>query len=796
MADKSISSWVTWEPEDPKVGSVLFDAVVAARQEHFFGATYVSSQASRLSFYANHRLVEVTFELNGGRERAYFLTTDDGIVWLTGDSAVIHAVNDAESLQLTGTVAMDYVKYFLYFLRASGSGFVLVETPNEIEEGPDSPLEADGSSEDADLPSLTLKEARAAAKPLKLKNSDGEGSWRVKAAIAYEGMMFRSELVVSANGDVEMTDDEPLGGLGGLRVPVVPDLMPEPQSFPDAGGGATGPQSNAMAVTGGELHDSDVTKAVVSVLLEDAMHQLTTKTNLGSVLLRQFNWETQSRGLINQLNKLTIDTKPVILFESDIPFVEDFVAALLGGDESTQRASRASTAGDDLTCSISVNSYASVYLLSFHTYRTLVDAERSAHELALSDAMVLIGCNRAADVPEPLRRVADLVISLPSIDRRLFPRIFESVFHRDPGTGWDAPGMDWTQYLVPADFHTPRRLGLGTEDAITMLRERVDARLARVSPAIGPRLDELHGMGEARQVAEDLIDDIRAAQTGEIPWSAVDRGMLLVGAPGTGKTSLARAIAKECDVKFVSGSAASWQSSGALDSHLRAMRADFDEARRYAPAILFIDELDSIGSRERLDTNSSTYQTDVINALLEQIQGIQSTETVIVIGATNYPDKVDPALRRSGRLDQLVEIPLPNINGLEQIFGYYLAKFEAEGGRLGEVDVRGLAELSFGLTGADVEFFIRGGARRARREGVPLGQAHLVAEVTRRPRRADSAPRLGKGEMRRVAIHEAGHALSRLLSSTLGEELSFATIVPRQTARSASSPPCQATPTR
>ena len=148
--------------------------------------------------------------------------------------------------------------------------------------------------------------------------------------------------------------------------------------------------------------------------------------------------------------------------------------------------------------------------------------------------------------------------------------------------------------------------------------------------------------------------------------------MLLVGAPGTGKTSLARAIAKECDVKFVCGSAARWQSAGALDSHLRAMRADFDEARRYAPAILFIDELDSIGSRERLDSQHSTYQTDVINALLEQIQGIQSTETVIVIGATNYPDMVDPALRRSGRLDQVIEIPLPNIDGLEQIYKYYL----------------------------------------------------------------------------------------------------------------------------
>jgi ATP-dependent Zn protease len=780
MAEKSISSWVTWEPEDSQEGSLLLGTVVAARSEHFFGADYISSRSATLSFYKDHRLVEVTFVRTGEEQRAYFLNAEVEVVWLNGDSDVIHEVNEAESLRLTGAVVSDYLKFFLYFLRAGQSAFVLVETPEEIEDGPGPSPQAAEPSEDDNPTPMTLEAARACAQPLKLEDDDHKGPWRFKAIIAYQEMLFRSVLVVQSDGQVEMVDDDPIGELGILRAPSVPDLKPALQSFPDSGEGSGVREQGAETFSGGMVRDSEVTKAVVSVLLEEAIRELTSNTRPESVLLRQFNWETQSGGLIKQLTKLTIDTKPIIIIESTIPFVEDFVAALLGnGSESSEHASRASVSGDDQTCAINVSPYANQYLLSFHTYRTLVDVERSAHELALADAMTLIGCNRAADVPEPLRRVSDLVISLPPIDRRLFPRIFESVFHAAPGTNWDAPGMDWTQYLVPEDFHTPRRLGLGTEDAITMLRERVDARLEQVSPGTGPRLDELHGMGEARQVAEDLIEDIRAAQNGAIPWSAVDRGMLLVGAPGTGKTTLARAIAKGCDVKFVCASAASWQSAGALDSHLRSMRADFDEARRYAPAILFIDELDSIGSREHLDTSHSTYQTDVINALLEQIQGIQSTETVIVIGATNYPENVDPALRRAGRLDQVVAIPLPNIDGLEQIYEYYLARFKADGGKLGEVDARALAELSFGLTGADVEFFIRGGARRARRLGRPLGQADLVAEVTGRPRRADSAPRLGSAEMRRVAIHEAGHALARLLSSTQGDELAFATIVPR-----------------
>ena len=209
--------------------------------------------------------------------------------------------------------------------------------------------------------------------------------------------------------------------------------------------------------------------------------------------------------------------------------------------------------------------------------------------------------------------------------------------------------------------------------------ERVESRLAQVTPEFRAGLEELHGMGEARQVAEDLIEDIRAAQEGTIPWC---------GRPGHvadrrsrhRQDDVGRAIAKDCGVKFVVASAASWQSAGALDSHLRAMRADFAEAERYAPAIMFIDEMDSIGSRDHLEGSNAVYQTDVINALLEEIQGIEAAENVIVIGATNYLEKVDRALRRAGRLDQVVEIPLPNIDSLQRIFEHYLAEYQAERG--------------------------------------------------------------------------------------------------------------------
>ena len=382
-------------------------------------------------------------------------------------------------------------------------------------------------------------------------------------------------------------------------------------------------------------------------------------------------------------------------------------------------------------------------------------------------------------MPEPLRRVADLVLTLPRIDARLFVEVFQKVLGAPPPVAWDKDGADWTRYLLHTDFHAPLRLKLAPTEAIAYLRERCKARLAQVSAGTSPRLEELHGLGEARQVAEDLIADIAAARAGKIAWSAVDRGVLLVGSPGTGKTTLARAIARACEVKFIHASAAQWQSTGALDVHLRAIRESFAEARRYAPAILFLDEIDSIGNREQLSGSNAVYQTEVIIAVLEQLQGIDPEEPVMVIAATNYVEKVDPALRRAGRLDQVVTIPLPNVAGLEQIFTYHLKPYRQakEVGR--DVDTKLLAQLAFGLTGADVEFFVRGAARRARKARRGMTQADLVAEITRRPRRPDSVVRLTPEEMRRVAAHEAGHALIGLLSPRAAHEITFVSIVPR-----------------
>jgi len=752
MSEKSIDQWVHWEPCEGNEGAAALSLLAGAQPGYFADSTPVSARWSRLSFYGSHRLMELQFTRDHGAERAFVLVGDGSALWLNGSSGPIQEVNESEALEFSDQTVLDYIRFFLYFVRGEGA-FVLIESPDELGAPPNEPTDEIGNTGEV----LTLQEARQRIRTLELRSVDTTECWVSDATVAYQGDLFVCALAVASDGTIEMVEDEPVGALGEIVVPDVASL-------------------ELQESTG----DREVTEAVVAVLLEDALRGMNDDDS-ANLLLSHFNSETQAGKPIEQLTRLMSKSEPIVIIESDIPFVEDFVAGLAApGDVADFTIRARALQSDDQHCEITnFSDLCKLYLLSFHTYRGLYDAERVAHELALSKAAVLIGCNRVDEVPEPLRRVADLTITFPKIDRRRFVRIFERVFHATPTTDWNTPGADWTRYLVHADFHTPRRLGLGPEEALALLKDRVQARLEQVTPDIGPRLKELHGLGEARQFAEDMIEDIRAAQAGQIPWSAVDSGLLLIGRPGTGKTTLARAIAKDCGVKFIVASAAKWQSSGALDLHLSAMRADFAEAHRYAPAILFIDEIDSIGSRENLQDRNAVYQTEVINALLEQIQGIGTTGSVIVIGATNYLDKVDPALRRAGRLDQVVEIPIPNIDGLQQIYEYYLARFQAEGGEIADVDTRALAQLTFGLTGADVESFIRGAARRARHGNRPVGQSDLVAEVTRRPRRPDSAPRLRPEELHRVAVHEAGHVVAQLLSSNEGENLVFATIIPR-----------------
>jgi len=285
------------------------------------------------------------------------------------------------------------------------------------------------------------------------------------------------------------------------------------------------------------------------------------------------------------------------------------------------------------------------------------------------------------------------------------------------------------------------------EDRLGSRRRGAKAGPDPIYPTL--RLETLHGMDEACAWAEDLIEDLSAHKAGGLPWSQVDRGALVHGQPGVGKTIFAQALAGSAGLPLVLGSVMRWQSAGEghLGDCLQAMRACFQQAIDHAPSILFIDEVDGFVDRDSLNGNGHEYWRQVTNALLELLDGVEGREGVVVVGACNNPAKVDPAIIRSGRLDRSIEIPLPDTGALSGILRYHL------GNELDGEDLTPIARMSQGSTGADVERWVRGARRRARKEKRPLTIEDL---------RAETGPVLPDYVLKNrevTAVHEIGHAI-------------------------------------
>jgi ATP-dependent Zn protease len=310
---------------------------------------------------------------------------------------------------------------------------------------------------------------------------------------------------------------------------------------------------------------------------------------------------------------------------------------------------------------------------------------------------------------------------------------------------------------------TPRLLRLAHRPGQTAMAyiQRLRELLARDSVAASaimapsasvrdcPTLDRLHGLDEAVAWGMSLATDIERYRAGKIQWSAVDRGLLLSGPPGCGKTLFARALAATSRVPLVTGSYAVWLASGA--SHqgdlLKAMRKTFSDARKSAPCILFIDEIDSFPNRATITHHYVEWETQVVNALLAEIDGTESRDGVVLVGACNHPQKLDPALVRSGRLDRHIRVELPNRAALAAMLREHL------GDDLAGEDLLDAALRAAGSSGADTERFVRGARRRARNAGRSLALGDLLIEI-------GGADERTAREWEVTAVHEAGHALA------------------------------------
>lgn len=284
---------------------------------------------------------------------------------------------------------------------------------------------------------------------------------------------------------------------------------------------------------------------------------------------------------------------------------------------------------------------------------------------------------------------------------------------------------------------------------------RSRARLLSDKPTI--TFDDVAGVDEAKQELREVVDFLKSREKFQILGARIPRGILLIGPPGTGKTLMARAVAGEADVPYfsISGSEFVEMFVGVGASRVRDL---FDQARRNAPCIIFVDEIDAVGRHRGAGLGGSHDEREqTLNQILVEMDGFDTNTSVIVLAATNRPDILDPALLRPGRFDRRVMLDLPDISGRLAIL-----KVHSKGKPLaGSVDLEVLAKATAGFSGADLANLLNEAAiLAARREKKDIGMEELEESIDRviaGPER--KSRKISPREKEITAYHEAGHAL-------------------------------------
>ncbi len=376
-----------------------------------------------------------------------------------------------------------------------------------------------------------------------------------------------------------------------------------------------------------------------------------------------------------------------------------------------------------------------------------------------------------------------------TLDFTFSGRITESAYNKltDPNSAWKVvekpAGSYWKNLLssvLPifilvflAYWLFSRQMKAGTKGAMSFGKSR-----ARLLGADKDRttFDDVAGCDESKEEVAEIVDFLKNPKKFNDIGARIPKGVLMVGPPGTGKTLLARAIAGEANVPFysISGSDFVEMFVGVGAARVRDM---FDQARKSAPCLVFIDEIDAVGRQRGTGMGGSHDEREqTLNSLLVEMDGFDGHEGIIIIAATNRPDVLDAALLRPGRFDRQVVIDLPDVIGREEILKVHSKKLKYDN----TVDLKKVAQMTPGCSGADLANLLNESAiTAARRNSKNISMEDINTARDKiffgRERRKLMDP----AEKRLTAFHEAGHALIQCLLDDGSLPIHKVTIIPR-----------------
>jgi cell division protease FtsH len=390
----------------------------------------------------------------------------------------------------------------------------------------------------------------------------------------------------------------------------------------------------------------------------------------------------------------------------------------------------------------------------------------------------ILGRGEVSDPRAPVTRPYDFMTYSPGYDD-LVTRLRAKgvrIKAEEPAQGsmWTVL-LSWLPFvaLIALWFFFYRQMQAGGNKALSFGKSR-----ARMLTASQKRVTfkEVAGVEEAKEELQEIIEFLRDPQKFQKLGGKIPKGVLLMGPPGTGKTLLARAVAGEAEVPFfsISGSDFVEMFVGVGASRVRDL---FEQGKKNAPCIIFIDEIDAVGRHRGAGLGGGHDEREqTLNALLVEMDGFESTEGVILIAATNRPDVLDPALLRPGRFDRRIVVNRPDVNGRHEILAVHTRKI-----KLNEnVDLSVVARSTPGFSGADLANLVNEAALHAARfdkAAVDMDDFEFAKDKVMMGAERRSLA-MSEEEKRIVAFHEAGHALVAAVLPN-ADPLHKVTIIPR-----------------